>query len=682
MKKLLTSKWFKNYIILFSFLFVTEILFKICGNIPVFEWALFRVFISANIIAVIFSFIMQYCHKIANIIITFILVGAASIYSLAQLGFENFLGVYISLGTSSQLGAVIDYIREYLLSFKWHFWFALIPIVLLILYYIFIDKNIFKELPKLNKKFLGKDLLCKSLVLVITMLLLCSTYYGTLKAPFMQNKLQTVSNAELFKNPSVPSIAIKQFGTVTYGILDVKNYFFPADEAELNITYKKQEQEITDFSRKIDDTVWEKVIGNEKNKNYQNLNNYFISQNITDKNEFTGMFEGKNVIMIMMESVGELIVNEEYFPNFYKMYNEGWAWTNNYSPRNSCATGNNEMSGMISLYTIYNSCTANNYKNNTYFESVFNVFKNSGYSTSSMHNYTESYYSRNKIHKNMGSDVYYGVEDLGLDYTWVYKEWPSDEEFIDVAMDILLEDNNDKPFMTWLTTVTSHQPYGVSSEFGDLYLDKFKDTGLPKDIQRYYSKLTVLDNALGLLLDRLESAGILDDTVIVLYGDHYPYGLSKSMLSKVIEHDLNDYETERTPFVIYNPSLKAQKFDEYTSYMNILPTVANLFNLQYDPRLYMGTDLMSEDYESLVVFADGSWKNEIAYYNASTGNVKYFGDEKYSTEEIKALNEKVTLKMKMSTLAIKNNYFGYLEKEFNKYKEEIKDVETSIETVE
>ena len=57
------------------------------------------------------------------------------------------------------------------------------------------------------------------------------------------------------------------------------------------------------------------------------------------------MFEGKNVIFIMMESVGELIINEEYFPNFYKMYNEGWVWTNNYSPRNSCATGNNEMSG-------------------------------------------------------------------------------------------------------------------------------------------------------------------------------------------------------------------------------------------------------------------------------------------------------------------------------------------------
>lgn len=678
MKKLLTNKWFKNYIILFVFLFTIEIMFKACGNIPLWDASLIRIFISTNIIAAFFGFIEIYFHKIANMVINLVLVSAATIYSLAQLGFENYLGVYMSLGTSSQLGAVIDYIREYLMSFKLHYWLLLIPLVILIIYYIFFDKKFFKDLPKLSKEYRVKDFIKKTIILILIITGLDLAYYGTLKISFMQNKLQTVSNMELFKNPSVPSIAIKQFGSVTYGVLDVKNYFFPSEESELSIAYKKQEQEITDYTRHIDDTAWEKLIDNETNKTYQNLNNYFISQSITDKNEYTGIFEGKNVIFIMMESVGELIINEEYFPNFYKLYNEGWTWTNNYSPRNSCATGNNEMSGMVSLYTIYNSCTANNYKSNTYFESIFNIFKNKDYQTSSMHNYTEAYYYRRKIHANMGSEVYYGVQDLGLDYTWVYKEWPSDEEFIDVAMDILLEQNDDKPFMTWLTTVTSHQPYGVSSEYGDLYLDKFEDTDLPKDIQRYYSKLTVLDNALGLLLERLESAGELSDTVLVLYGDHYPYGLSKANLSKVLDYDLDDYETERTPFVIYNSEMTAKKFDEYTSYMNIVPTVANLFNLDYDPRLYMGTDLLSEDYESLVVFADGSWKNELAYYNASTGNIKYFTDFNYSTEEVQTINEKVTLKMKMSNLAIKNNYFGYLEKGLEKYKSEIEEKESSI----
>ena len=93
-----------------------------------------------------------------------------------------------------------------------------------------------------------------------------------------------------------------------------------------------------------------------------------------------------------MESVSDIMIDPELFPNFYKMYSEGWHWENNYSPRNACATGNNEMSGMLSLYTINNNCTANNYKYNTYFESIFNIYKNDGYRTSSMHDYTEAYY--------------------------------------------------------------------------------------------------------------------------------------------------------------------------------------------------------------------------------------------------------------------------------------------------
>lgn len=667
MKKILSNKWFKNYIILFVFLFTVEILFKLLGGISLFNWSLLRIFIGTNILAIVFSFVLRFCPKVVGMITNIILVLAATIYSLAQLGFENFLGVYMSLGTSSQLGAVIDYIKEYLASFKITYWLILIPFCLLIIYYIFFDKKLFKDLPKLKKELRLKDFGINLGVFIGLILLLDIAYYSTLKISFMQNRLQTVSNSELIKNPSVPSIAIKQFGSVAYGLLDVKNHFFPAKESEITIGYEKQEQEITNYTRDIDDTAWEELIANESRVIYKNLNNYFISRNITDKNEYTGLFEGKNVIFIMMESVGELIINEEYFPNFYKLYNEGWAWTNNYSPRNSCATGNNEMSGMVSLYTIYNSCTANNYKNNTYFESVFNIFKNQGYATSSMHNYTEGYYFRNKIHTNMGSEKYYGVQALGIDYSTAYKEWPSDEEFFDVAMDILLDSNSDKPFMTWLTTVTPHQPYSVSSEYGDLYLDRFKDTKLPKDIQRYYSKLTVFDNALGLLIERLKDAGELENTVIVMYGDHYPYGLSKSNLKKVLDYDLNDYEAERTPFVIYNPELEPQKFTEYTSYMNIVPTVANLFNLNHDPRLYMGTDLLSDSYESLVVFADGSWKNEIAYYNASTGNIKYYTDIEYSVEKIQEINEEVTLKMKMSNLAIKNNYFNYLEKGIAKY---------------
>ena len=103
--------------------------------------------------------------------------------------------------------------------------------------------------------------------------------------------------------------------------------------------------------------------------------------------------------------------------------------------------------------------------------------------------------------------------------------------------------------------------------------------------------------------------------------------------------------------------------------MNLTPTLANLFNLDYDPRLYLGDDYFSDDYEGIVVFADGSWKNEHAYYNAGTSNIKNY-DDYYTVDDIKKINSDVTMRIKMSALAIKNNYFNYLNKSLIKNKVE------------
>ena len=152
-----------------------------------------------------------------------------------------------------------------------------------------------------------------------------------------------------------------------------------------------------------------------------------------------------------------------------------------------------------------------------------------------------------------------------------------------------------------------------------------------------------------------------------MFGDHYPYGIPTKTINTILDYDTSeDYESERVPFVIYNSKLESKTFKEYTSYINILPTIANLFDLDYDPRLYMGSDLLSEDYESLVVFADGSWKNEYAYYDASKTDIEYFTDKTYSIEELQRINQSIDMKIKMSSLAIKNNYYEYLYESLNK----------------
>ena len=663
MKDFMNKNILLNFIINFVFILMVETVFKIVNKFSILDWSSLRIILSTILLSMIISgieyFVPKKIHKFINIIILFIV----SIYALAQTGFNNFIGVYMSLGTSSQLGAVIDYIREFILSFKWYYYFVMLPFILCLVYYIFVNKIIVKKfnVSLVNTKFkeLNKDMfLKKAWGMSIIFISIFALFLSTLKITFMQNKLQTVSNMNLYNNPSVPSISVKQFGITNFGILDVKNYFVPNENSNEDILIDESKNKET--SRSKDDTKWKDLINRESDVTMNTLNKYFINNDGSDFNDYTGYFKDKNLIVIMLESVNDIIINKEDYPNFYKMYSEGWHWENNYSPRNSCSTGNNEMSGMISLYSIYNTCTANNFKNNTYYESIFGLFNRSNYNTFSAHDYVAHYYDRNTIHTNMGSMKYYDVEDLGISYSSQYKNWASDEDFMTKILDVIKNNDSDN-FMAWLTTVSSHQPYYYSSTEGDKYLDLYKDLDLRIDLKRYKSKLKILDNALGILLDGLESQGILDDTVIVMYGDHYPYGLSTSTINTVLDYDTSvDFESERVPFVIYNSKLESKTFKEYTSYINLLPTIANLFGIDYDPRLYVGSDILSDDYKSLVVFADGSWKNEVAYYNASKGTVEYFGDKVYTLEEVQEINQRVDTKMKMSSLAIKNNYFNYL----------------------
>ena len=661
MKKLLNNKLIKNYLIILIFTNLLEISFRLISQSKVFDVSLLRIFIGLNFVSLLISFILSWTNKksikIFNIIIAFIF----SIYAFLQLGFNNFIGVYMSFNTTSQLGAVTDYVKEFLSSFLFRFYLIFIPFILLIIYYIFIDK--FTEL-KLNKKFVLKSHIkyepgIRIISSLIILFLLGFMYNETLTIPFMQNELQTVSNEDLFAYPSVPSLVINEFGVIGFGFLDVKSLYV---EPTNNYVFNGEENNNISINtdRTFDDTLWNELISNESSNKLNNINNYLINNTISDYNDYTGLFEGKNLIVIMMESVNEIFINKDLYPNFYKLYSEGISFTNNYSPRNSCATGNNEFSAMTGIYSIQNNCTANVYRKNTYPYSIFNLFNNTGYKTMSMHDYTEAYYYRSIIHQNMGSGKYYGVQDLGIPYYNEYKNWASDEDFMEVAMDITLSDTSE-PFMLWLTTVSSHQPYVQSSIEGDKYLSITEDTGYPMDLRRYMSKLKTLDNALGILLEKLENAGILDDTVIALFGDHYPYGLKDSTINYVLDYDLDDYEREKTPFVIYNSEISPQSIDKYTSYINLTPTIANLFNLNYDPRLYMGYDVLSDDYWNVVTFADGSWKNNLVYYNAGTSNVKYYVEDGMSIDEIKNINQIITNKMQMSRYIIENNYFKYLD---------------------
>lgn len=670
------KKIYNNKVVFYSCLltigiFILEIFFKVIMGLSVFNWSVLRIFLGciilSNIISLLISFLKR---KYANIIVC-VLLFLLGILFTAQGGMRNYLGTYMSLGTASQAHAIEYFIGDFFTSLNpWFYMLFIIPI-LYVLYFIFLDK-----------KFIDKSLKYKYNVVrcitVFVTIITCGLYYGTINFSFMQDKMQIVSNKELYKNPSMQNIAVSQYGLLGYEFLDIKSLVIKHEQTAETFA-KYEPKEVTNYSRTIDDTAWDALQETETNKDYKTLNSYFMSKEITSKNDYTGMFKGKNLIVLMIESGSNVLKDyPEYFPNFAKLYNNGWSWENAFSPRNSCSTGNNEMTGITSLYTINNTCTINTYKDNTYYESLFNLFNRANYHTSSYHDYTDHFYYRSIYHPNMGSQNYYDVNKLGIKLGSEYQPWPSDVELIEKAVPHFIDEDK---YMAWLTTVSSHMTYKNSSKTGDMYLDLYKDEDWDMTAKRYMSKLKIVDNAIGELLQELEDNGKLEDTVIMLFADHYPYGLSNDAFSEIAKYDISSNgDTDRTPFIIYNPSLEAKKFDDYTTFVNILPTLANLFALDYDPRLYGGTDLLSDSYEGIVVFADGSWRTDKAYYDATKSKINYIGADKYTDEEIISINTKVKNEMKMDNLAIKTNYFVYLENGLKSSEDDINSNDTTTDS--
>ena len=390
-----------------------------------------------------------------------------------------------------------------------------------------------------------------------------------------------------------------------------------------------------------------------------NINRFLINRPIPPKNEFTGIFEDKNLIVILLESVNDIFIHEEYFPTFYYLFNNGISFRNNYTPRNSCSTGNNEMTAMTGLFSINNICTVNVYNQNRYPQSIFNVFNRQDYHTSSYHNHGDIFYNRTVIHRNMGSSKFFGPDALGIPWTTDFGQWASDLTLMQRSMPHFIDED---PYMAFITTVTPHRAYTVYSVYAERHAEMFANQGFSRPLRRYLSKLKELDLALEYMLKNLEAEGQLENTVIAMFSDHYPHGLTNAQINEFLDYDVNvRREIDRTPMVIYHSGTPAKQVYKYSTIIDLLPTLLNMFNTQHDPRHYFGIDLMSQQ-ASRAIFADGSWQDEIGFYSATSGRFTPTNnnDLTYTREELIEINNHISSMKRMSGGIIRNNYFHQL----------------------
>ncbi len=460
----------------------------------------------------------------------------------------------------------------------------------------------------------------------------------------------------IYFNKHVPNQTAKSLGLMTTMRLDLFRILSNFEES-VTVTGSPTEELDDVIEYNILDIDFDSLIENQTNSTINNIHNYIASISPTNKNEYTGIFADKNLIFITAEAFSPIAVHPEITPTLYKLVNTGFKFNNFYSPVYYVSTSDGEYVNLTSLLPKESVWSMSRSSKNYLPYAYGNVFSNLGYSTNAYHNGFYKYYDRHRSHPNMGYDNFMGCGN-GLQKLMNCKPWPqSDLEMIDATFD-LYSDN--ERFMTYYMSISGHLEYNFGGN-NMAYRNKDLVNDLPYSnaIKAYIASQVELDKALESLINKLEEKGILDETVIVLSTDHYPYGLKTSEMKEVMDIEDDKIDSHKNHLIIWNKQIdKPIEVNNYSSSLDILPTILNMFGITYDSRLLMGTDIFSDN-EKVVIFNDRSWITEYGKYNATKDSFIPF-KESIPENYIETINNVVYNKYVISKNILETDYYKYV----------------------
>lgn len=520
-----------------------------------------------------------------------------------------------------------------------------IPVSLLFIFH----KKIKSE--SFNPKILWK----KALVLLITFII-------TVLSLNLDTEKSIYTAKNLYYNHHYPNQMAQTFGILTTMRLDLERTISGFEEKTIEVaeTPDKEVNKNPKIEYNVADIDYDSLIKNETNEEIKNIHNYVKSSTPSEKNIYTGMFKGKNLIAIVAEAFSPIAVNKDLTPTLYKLVNSGFVFNNFYTPIYYVSTSDGEYVTLNSLLPKESVWSFSKSSKNYLPYAYGNIFKEMGYTTYAFHDGTYKYYNRHLSHPNMGYT--YKACGNGLEKSMKCKIWPqSDLEMINATYDYYKDSEH---FMTYYMTISGHLQYNfygnnMSYRNKDLVKDLDKSTA----IKAYIAAQKELDKALEELLNKLEADGKLDDTVIVLSADHYPYGLTTDQISEIMNIEDSKFDVHKNNLVIWSSTMKKPiEINKYGESLDILPTVLNLFGIDFDSRLLMGRDLLSNS-DGLVIFNDRSWITDKGKYNASTKVFTPFNNKQVDEDYIESINTKVYNKFVISKNILETNYYKYV---FNK----------------
>lgn len=383
---------------------------------------------------------------------------------------------------------------------------------------------------------------------------------------------------------------------------------------------------------------------------------HYSKPNIKQTNEYTNIFNGKNVLVIHAESLQNFVINKkingkEITPNLNKLINKSLYFNNFYALDSVGTSSDSEFTFSTSLLPTNNGTVFINYWNRKY-ETIQKKFNDAGYYTFSMHANNGTFWNRNIMYNSLGYQKFYNYEsDYIIDET--IGLGLSDESFFRQSL-VKLKEINEKGqnFYGTLITLSNHTPFtnegkdlsnfDVSSyhydKNGKLITDNYLEGTI---LGSYIKSVHYADEALGEFIDGLEKEGLLDNTVLIIYGDHdakikksqfeYFYNYDRQT-GKVIEKDSLDYKViddidyellRSVPFIIYSKDIEPKVISKVSSMLDTFPTIANMFG--FETKYTLGSDIF-DDSDNIVVFPNGNWLTDKMYYDNKRDSFKALED--------------------------------------------------------
>lgn len=404
------------------------------------------------------------------------------------------------------------------------------------------------------------------------------------------------------------------------------------------------------------------------NKETKWLAEYLAELTPTNRNEYTGMFKGYNLIFLTAEGFSTYAIREDLTPTLYKMVNSGFVFNNYYVPVWSTSTIDGEYINTTGLipdgqFSLRNSADMG-------MDWAFTLprfFAKEGVYSWAYHDNTLSYYDRHRTHPSLGYDFKaaklgdLSEEEYGdwLFYMEHANAWPASD--YEMMLGTVPEYVNLDRFDVYYMTVSGHMNYSFSgNRMSSWHKEEVQGLDMSENAQAYIACHIELDKAMANLLEQLEAAGQLENTVICLSADHYPYGMTPEQYEELAGKDLSQgMDTYRNSLILWNAAMEEPVVvDKVCGSMDLLPTLLNLFGFDYDSRMYAGRDIFS-DQEGMVVFIDRSFVTDTVDYNrkAKTTTFKVEMSQEEQDAYMEMARQDVKDRYNFSAYILRNDYY-------------------------